>query len=123
MFLNPDDLVVTSIVLVVDKSIPRFVVIALSSDKSTANDFDKSVPGSVVIPLSSNESAANDIGAVDVQLATPSQKGKAKLPIYDKIDDCSDDEFVLSEVPIAKKHKISYESTRKFQDTWVAHLS
>ena len=64
---------------------------------------DNFVPRSVVIALSNDESAASAECTINVQLAIPSQKRKAKLPICDEIDDCSDDEFVASEVPVAKK--------------------
>jgi hypothetical protein len=100
ILLNPDDLLVPSIVPIVDQSIAESVVevIALSSDGSTTTV------------------------DTDIAVSPCNRKGKSKLPVCDEIDDCSDDELVLIHAAPKKKRKKSYESSRKFQDTWAARL-
>lgn len=102
--INPHDLVLPSNVPIADQSVEGSVVevIALSSDGSTT---------AIVEPI-------------DIELSIPpcNRKGKGKLPVYNEVDDCSDDELVSIEAPLQKKCKKSYESNRKFQDTWAARL-
>jgi hypothetical protein len=88
ILLNPDDLVVPSVVPIIDQPAESVVeVIALSSDGSTTSV------------------------AVEVVVLPCNRKGKSKLPISDEIDDCSDEEFVPTKAPPKKKDKKSYESS------------